>query len=135
MGHPQRTAVQHRHQPARHHREFRSAHLALTSAMIPATAGLDRQCPGTEELKVAAVVNWYGITDVVDLLAGPNMNVLPAFAAAGRGEVRGLRRITVSPRQCGAIQTSGALIFGHFRARLRRQRDAIAASEASPSTQ
>lgn len=49
------------------------AHLALTSAMIPASAGLDRQCPGTEELKVAAVINWYGITDVVDLLDGPNM--------------------------------------------------------------
>jgi acetyl esterase/lipase len=51
------------------------AHLALTSAMIPASAGLDRQCPGTEELKVAAVINWYGITDVVDLLAGPNTKV------------------------------------------------------------
>ena len=51
------------------------AHLALTSAMIPASAGLDRQCPGTDELKVAAVINWYGITDVVDLLAGPNMKV------------------------------------------------------------
>jgi acetyl esterase/lipase len=48
-------------------------HLALTTAMVPATAGLDRQCPGTEDLKVAAVINWYGITDVNDLLAGPNM--------------------------------------------------------------
>ena len=48
-------------------------HLALTSAMIPASAGLDRQCPGTEELKVAAVVDWYGITDVADLLDGANM--------------------------------------------------------------
>jgi acetyl esterase/lipase len=48
-------------------------HLALTMAMVPATAGLDRQCPGTEDLKVAAVINWYGITDVNDLLAGPNM--------------------------------------------------------------
>jgi acetyl esterase/lipase len=48
-------------------------HLALTTAMVPATAGLDRECPGTEDLKVAAVINWYGITDVNDLLAGPNM--------------------------------------------------------------
>jgi acetyl esterase/lipase len=48
-------------------------HLALTTGMIPASQGLDRQCPGTEELKVAAVVNWYGITDVADLLEGPNM--------------------------------------------------------------
>lgn len=48
-------------------------HLALTTAMIPASAGLDRQCPGPELPRVAAVVNWYGITDVVDLLDGTNM--------------------------------------------------------------
>ncbi len=47
-------------------------HLALTTGMIPASAGLDRQCPGPEELEVAAVVNWYGITDVADLIDGPN---------------------------------------------------------------
>jgi acetyl esterase/lipase len=47
-------------------------HLALTTAMIPASAGLDRQCPGTEPLRVAAVVNWYGITDVADLIDGAN---------------------------------------------------------------
>jgi dipeptidyl aminopeptidase/acylaminoacyl peptidase len=41
--------------------------------MTPAAAGLDRQCPGTEDLKIAAVINWYGITDVNDLLAGQNM--------------------------------------------------------------
>ncbi len=43
-------------------------HLALTTGMLPAAAGLERQCYGTEELKVAAIVNWYGITDVNDLL-------------------------------------------------------------------
>ena len=48
-------------------------HLTLTTGMIPASAGLDRQCPGTEELRVAAMINWYGITDVGDLLEGPNM--------------------------------------------------------------
>lgn len=54
-------------------------HLALTTGMLDAAAGLDRQCPGdrrrvwttgtlsNEELKVAAIVNWYGITDVYDL--------------------------------------------------------------------
>ena len=47
-------------------------HLALTTGMIPAAAGLDRQCPG-ELPRVAAIVNWYGITDVADLLDGPNM--------------------------------------------------------------
>jgi acetyl esterase/lipase len=48
-------------------------HLALTTGMIPASAGLDRQCPGRETLSVAAIINWYGITDVGDLLDGPNM--------------------------------------------------------------
>ena len=48
-------------------------HLALTTGMVPASAGLDRECPGPETLSVAAVINWYGITDVGDLLDGPNM--------------------------------------------------------------
>ncbi len=48
-------------------------HLALTTGILPASAGLDRQCPGEEELKVAAIVNWYGITDVGDLLEGENI--------------------------------------------------------------
>ena len=55
-------------------------HLALTTGILPASAGLDRPCPGnrrrtwstgttsTEALKVAAIINWYGITDVVDLI-------------------------------------------------------------------
>ena len=47
-------------------------HLALTTGMIPASAGLDRECPGSEELSVAAIINWYGITEVGDLLAGAN---------------------------------------------------------------
>jgi acetyl esterase/lipase len=48
-------------------------HLSLTTGLIPPSAGLDRQCPGKEELKAAAIVNWYGITDVADLLEGPNI--------------------------------------------------------------
>lgn len=48
-------------------------HLSLTTGMLPVSAGLDRQCPGKEEPKVAAIINWYGITDVVDLLDGANM--------------------------------------------------------------
>ena len=48
-------------------------HLALTTAMIPAGAGLDRQCPGPPLPRVAAIVNWYGIADVADLLDGANL--------------------------------------------------------------
>jgi len=48
-------------------------HLALTTGMIPESAGLDRECPGVPLPKVAAIVDWYGITDVNDLLDGPNL--------------------------------------------------------------
>ena len=47
------------------------SHLALTTAMIPSSTGLDLQCPG-EPIKLAAVVNWYGITDVLERLEGPH---------------------------------------------------------------
>jgi acetyl esterase/lipase len=56
--------------------ESSGGHLALTTGMIPASAGLDRECagmPGGDALpKVAAIVDFYGITDVNDLLEGPN---------------------------------------------------------------
>lgn len=48
-------------------------HLALMTGMLPVSAGLDRQCAAFEDVRVAAIVNWYGITDVVDELDGPNM--------------------------------------------------------------
>jgi len=48
-------------------------HLSLITGMLPVSAGLDRQCVGTSEVHVAAIVNWFGITDVGDLLDGPNM--------------------------------------------------------------
>ena len=47
-------------------------HLALTTGMLPVSAGLDRECPPEKEVKVAAVIDWYGITDVGDLFEGPN---------------------------------------------------------------
>ncbi|MEW6129538.1 MAG: alpha/beta hydrolase [Acidobacteriota bacterium] len=57
-------------------------HLALITGMLPAQSAFDRQCPtdsstrwreGSEpQLKVAAIINWYGITDVADLLEGTN---------------------------------------------------------------
>lgn len=37
-------------------------HLALASAMAPGNAGFDSPCPGMP-VKVAAIVNWYGIWD------------------------------------------------------------------------
>jgi len=66
-------------------------HLTLTTGMIPASAGLDRQCPGTEKLQVAAMINWYGITDVGDLLEGPNMK---SYAVEWMGSL--LNRIDIA---------------------------------------
>jgi len=59
--------------------ESAGGHLALTTGMIPESAGFTNVCAGggfnTSESavpKVAAIINWYGITDVADLLAGSN---------------------------------------------------------------
>ena len=41
--------------------------------MIPESAGLDRQCAGAAAVpKPAAAINWFGITDVGDVIDGPN---------------------------------------------------------------
>jgi acetyl esterase/lipase len=59
-------------------------HLALITGMLTPAAGFDREChtptdnywsdnPGTsKDPRVAAIVNWFGITDVLDELHGPN---------------------------------------------------------------
>ena len=53
--------------------ESAGGHLTLTSAMIPESAGLDRQCAGNTPVpRVAAAINWFGITDVADVIDGPN---------------------------------------------------------------
>ena len=59
-------------------------HLALMTGMLTPAAGFDRECraegdnywsqsPGTSrDPRVAAIVNWFGIADVLDELHGPN---------------------------------------------------------------
>jgi len=50
-------------------------HLALMTGMVDAGAGFDASKEWDDALptmKVAAIVNWFGITDVNELLAGPN---------------------------------------------------------------
>ena len=57
--------------------ESAGGHLALTSAMIPESEGLDRQCPANAPVpKVAAVINFYGVTDVADVIDGPHKATL-----------------------------------------------------------
>jgi acetyl esterase/lipase len=53
-------------------------HLSLTTGMIPASAGFANECanispPNDNGPKVAAIINFFGITDVADLLEGPNL--------------------------------------------------------------
>jgi acetyl esterase/lipase len=59
--------------------ESAGGHLALAAGMIPSTAGFTSICAGggftgndNTVPKVAAIINWYGITDVNDMLKGPN---------------------------------------------------------------
>ena len=59
-------------------------HLVLTTGMLTPAAGFDKECwtgqenfwsqsPGTDsDPRVAAIVNWFGISDVLDELHGPN---------------------------------------------------------------
>ena len=60
-------------------------HLALTTAMIPSSAGFENECVFEDDEgwtgaitdtrpKVAAVVNWFGITDVADMIQGKNLH-------------------------------------------------------------
>lgn len=50
-------------------------HLSLMAGMLTADDGFDNNCPadatvGDKPIGVAAIVNWYGISDVADLLSG-----------------------------------------------------------------
>ena len=51
-------------------------HLSLTTGMLTESDGFDNNCPGDKgemQARVAAIVSWYGITDVADLLMGEHV--------------------------------------------------------------
>jgi acetyl esterase/lipase len=83
-------------------------HLALTTGLLPVSAGFDSTCPtsdpdrwanGTQsEVRVAAIVNWFGITDVADLLDGPDAKHYAAEWLGSRADRVDLAR-RVSPLQ------------------------------------
>jgi acetyl esterase/lipase len=52
--------------------ESAGGHLALTTGMIPESSGLARECEGAPLPKVAAIINWYGVADVSDVIDGPH---------------------------------------------------------------
>ena len=86
-------------------------HLALITGMLTSDVGMERQCPGDrmrstwdigptniETLEVAAIVNWYGITNVTDLLNnGPGTSGNFTEAWIGSSPNRGATAARVSP--------------------------------------
>ena len=53
--------------------ESAGGHLALALGIIPESEGFDRECAANTPLpKVAAVINWFGVSDVPDVIDGPN---------------------------------------------------------------
>ena len=53
-------------------------HLSLITGMLPDGTPLDNRCFASEKygdvpMKVAAIVNWYGISDVNEVIQGPNL--------------------------------------------------------------
>ncbi len=52
-------------------------HLALTTGMLPVNAGFDRECFTVNEPHVAAIVDFFGIVDLPDMLEGPSRKPFP----------------------------------------------------------
>ena len=72
-------------------------HLSLTTGMLPVDAGFDAECISAVKPAVAAIINYYGITDVADLMADkPNER---NWAIAWLGSQRDRKEIadSVSP--------------------------------------
>lgn len=71
-------------------------HLALTSGMVPPQAGLGNACLADRVFPVAAIINWFGITDVADLLDGANRQNYAVMWIGAAADPRGVAR-RVSP--------------------------------------
>ena len=84
--------------------ESAGGHLALAVGIIPETAGFTHRCAGggfrgieTAAPKVAAIINWYGITDVEMMLAGePDARSYAAQWVGSRSDAEEIAR-SVSP--------------------------------------
>ncbi|WP_137174332.1 alpha/beta hydrolase [Massilia sp. HP4] len=93
-------------------------HLALATAMIPGDAPLANQCASTEPTwsgpyqnvapKVKAVVNWYGITDVADMLQGPNIR---SYAVAWFGSLPGRTALAKELSPLSHVRAGGPAVF------------------------
>jgi len=73
-------------------------HLSLITGMLPDGTALDNRCYadakyGDVPMKVAAIVNWYGISDVNDLIKGPNVK---NYAAMWMGALPNAEEVAIS---------------------------------------
>ena len=69
--------------------------------MLPDGTALDNQCfaaekYGDEKMKVAAIINWYGITDVNDIIQGENLKNYGAMWMGSRTNAAEIAK-SVSP--------------------------------------
>jgi acetyl esterase/lipase len=74
-------------------------HLALMTGMLDSTAGFDAPKDWDQvnpPLRVAAIINWYGITDVKDLLSGANRQNY-AVSWLGSQQDREAQAVRISP--------------------------------------
>ena len=92
-------------------------HLALITGMLPASAGFDRECPDEKVLwtaadksepKVAAIVNWFGITDVAELLDGPNAK---AYAVEWLGHLPAREQLAASVSPVNYVRRGNAPVI------------------------
>ena len=95
-------------------------HLSLTTGMLKESDGLDTNCPGDKseaEPKIAAIVNWYGITDVTDLLSGPNRKT---YAIAWLGSSVNKEEVARRVSPLSYVRGDSPAIISRTRGRRRR---------------
>jgi acetyl esterase/lipase len=76
-------------------------HLSLITGILPDGSPLDNRCYGDSKygdvpMKVAAIINWYGISDVNDLIQGPNLKNYAAMWMGSMPDAADVAR-SVSP--------------------------------------
>lgn len=93
-------------------------HLALTTGMIKPDSELANQCASNEPTwsgpyvnaapKVAAVVNWFGITDVADMLQGPNVR---SYAVSWFGSMPGRMALAAQLSPLTHVRAGGPAVL------------------------
>jgi acetyl esterase/lipase len=92
-------------------------HLALATAMIPSDSPFTNQCalhgswsgPYVNPApKVAAVINWFGITDVADMLQGPNVR---SYAVAWFGAMDGRMELARRLSPLSYVRKDGPVVL------------------------